>query len=209
MKKNCLAGIGFIFVVILVAPIQSQTKPSTGSKPRTVWIPPPAGSLLGGGYAEAGDDRPASKSTAATSAAVNDPALGKAVAELDAQSTTAVEGWALIAAAVAHQTGVPVRTLRAQQAVTKLTYGELLVANSLTSGTGKSFKDVVAIHAGGKSWAQIAKQFRIQVDSITARARAASDSITLAESGRRLRRAQHMKDTGFQIGERTRHPIGP
>jgi hypothetical protein len=209
MRKNCLAVVGFIFLVILVSPVQAQTKPPPKSKPRTVWIPPPAGSLLGGGYAEVGDDRPASKSSAATSAAVNNPALGKAVAELDAQSTTVVEGWALIAAAVANQTGVPVRTLRAQQAATKLTYGELLVANSLTSGTGKSFDEVVAIHRRGKSWSQMAKDFQISVDSITARAVAASSSIRLAESRRRVRREQHFKDTDLQKVGRTRHPSGP
>ena len=204
MGKICIVVLGFIFVMVLVALAQSQTK----SK-RSVYIPPSAGSHLGGGYADAGDDRPASKSSVATDAAVNNTGLGKAIAQLDAESTTAVEGWALIAAAVANQTGVPVRTLRAQREATKLTYGELLVANSLTTGTGKSFNEVVAIHRQGRSWSQMAKDFHISVDSITARAVAASSSIKLAESRRRVRREQHLKDTDLQNLGRTRHPAGP
>ena len=152
----------------------------------------------------------ASKSSAAARAGSGDAALGKAIAELDAQSPTTVEGWALIAAAVANQTGVPVRTLKAQRTSSKLTYGELLVAHSLTSGSGKNFQDVVAMHGKGRNWSQMAKEFHIQVDSITARVRAASDSIRFAESRRNLRREQNIRNTGLDaMSERSRHPAGP
>lgn len=210
MRRICIAVIAFAFVVILVAPGQSQTTSSSGSKPRTVWVPPRTGSLIGGGFADAGDDMAASKSTAATRAGSGNAALGNAIAELDAQSPTTVEGWTLIAAAVANQAGVPVRTLKAQRTSSKLTYGELLVANSLSSGSGKSFEDVVAMHGKGRNWGQMAKEFHIQVDSITARVRAASDSIKFAENRRNLRREQNIKQTGLDaMSQRSRHPAGP
>ena len=122
-------------------------------------------------------------------------ALERALANFDAQSGTVVEGWALSIPAVAWQTGVPVETLKKQRAATNLSFGELLVANSLARGSGKSFDEILAFRQRTQGWSQLAKQLNIDIDSITARLRAAGESIKYAQSRRKQRREQNLRDT--------------
>jgi hypothetical protein len=56
------------------------------------------------------------------------------------------------------QTKVPVRTLVSQQVDTRLSYGELLIANSLAEGSQKSFKEIIAMRIKTKTWGELAMQ---------------------------------------------------
>jgi hypothetical protein len=131
--------------------------------------------------------------------AAEKPTFRKALGDLDAQSATVVEGWALIGPAVTWQTGVPLDTLKKQRAATGLSFSELLVANSLASGSGKSFNEIVRMKAKAQTWSQLAQQLNINIDSVSARLRTASESVKYAESRRRQRQEQNVNGVLDQI----------
>jgi hypothetical protein len=106
----------------------------------------------------------------------------EAIDSLDAQSGKVMRGLGLVPAAVSTQTRVPLRTLHAQQAETRLSYGELLVADSLAVASGNSFARVLAMRAKTQTWAELSLKLRINPNSIIARAQAAYDSINYAQA---------------------------
>lgn len=83
----------------------------------------------------------------------------------------------MLPAVVSAQTGVPIATLKAQQAETGLSYGELLVADSLAVGSGNSFARILRMRSKTQTWAELSLRLRINPGSLVARARAASLSI--------------------------------
>ena len=206
MKIALVVATGCAVVGVIAPALHAAPSPSPASKERTVWVPPPAGSLLGGGYVKAGDADKGPPASAARLSGEYAP-LRKAIIELDAQGGTVVEGFALIASAVAWQTKVPVNTLKQQHSSTGLTYGELLIANSLAAGNNTTFDSIVAMKRKARSWSDLAKQLKINPDSIVARARAASESIRLSHSRRNLRRDDNLRDAGLE-NSRLRVPDG-
>jgi hypothetical protein len=106
-----------------------------------------------------------------------EPAFRKAIDALDAQSGRVVRGVGLVPEAVSEETRVPVKRLEAQQAETGLSYGELLVANSLAVGSGNSFARILAMRAKTLTWADLSWKLRINPNSIVARAHGAVDII--------------------------------
>ena len=85
---------------------------------------------------------------------------GRAKSEADAQ---------LMLNAISQQTKMPEKTLAAHMKTSRLNYGELLTAESLTEGSGKSLNSVVAMQRGGKGWADISSDLKIDSNSIVAR----------------------------------------
>jgi hypothetical protein len=183
-------------VIAIILPCQAQT--SAPPTKRTVWVEPPTGSLLGRGAVDAGD-RSDARPTTATASAAEKSSFKTALNDLNAQSATVVEGYSLIGPAVSWQTGVPVEIVKKQRAATGLSFGELLVANSLASGSGKSFNEIMRIKAKTQGWSQLAKQLNINIDSVTARLRTAGESVKYAESRRRQRRDQNIRDVTDQM----------
>ena len=195
--KIIATSTAYVAVAIaIILPCQAQT--SAPATRRTVWVEPPTGSLLGRGTVDAGDRNDA-RPTAATVSAAEKPSFKTALNDFNAQSATVVEGYSLIGPAVSWQTGVPVAILKKQRAATGLTFGELVVANSLASGSGKSFNQILAMKVKGQGWGQLATQLNINIDSVTARLRAAGESVKYAESRRRQRRDQNIRDVTDQM----------
>jgi hypothetical protein len=136
-------------------------------------------------------DAPSLSKTAASSNSVRfhartmtgeQPAFRRAIDSLDGQSGKVMRGVGLVPAAVSTQTGVSVGTLAAQQAETGLSYGELLVADSLAVGSGNSFARILAMRAQTQTWAELSLKLRINPNSIVARAQAAFNSINYAQA---------------------------
>ena len=111
-----------------------------------------------------------------------EPVFREAIDTLDAQSGRVVRGTGLVPGAVSEETRVPVRTLIAQQAETGLSYGELLVADSLAVGSGQSFARILAMRAKTQTWAELSWKLRIHPRSLIARARGAVDIINDTEA---------------------------
>ena len=170
------------------------------NKEAKLWVAPPTGSLLGGGFANSGETHIRPKTIARER-----PGFRNAIELLDRQGGVTVAGVGLVPTAVAWQTKVPVRTLVSQQVDTRLSYGELLIANSLAEGSQKSFKEIIAMRIKTKTWGELAMQLHINPDSIKGRAEAASSSISYAEARRNRRREQNLRDSGFEL----RHSQNP
>lgn len=175
-------------------------------KKTTIWVAPPTGSHLGGGFVETGEVK--NQSTSKTAVTNDNTALGIAVAQLDAKAGTVVDGYALMPVAVSWQTKVPVEVLKKQRTMSGLTYGQLLVANSLATGSGKSFDQILKLRAKNQNWSQLAEKLHVGVGSIVARVKAADASLKYAEARRKLRRDQSIDATDFQRSGRGRDPRG-
>jgi hypothetical protein len=183
------ATVAFVFVA------SARAQEPAPKKKRTIYVPPQTGSLLGGGYVDSGETETAPGTAASSVAVSKKPAFRAALANFDSQSTTMANGYALTIPAVSWQTKVPVDIIKKQRAATRMTFGELLVANSLASGSGRSFNEIVALQAKTKSWEQVAKQLRVNIDSVTARLKSAADSIKYAEGRKDKEREQNLHET--------------
>ncbi|MBA3542903.1 MAG: hypothetical protein H0T83_00430 [Chthoniobacterales bacterium] len=106
---------------------------------------------------------------------------------LDGLGMVRVQGFGLLPAAVAWQTQTPMRKLIEQQAETGLSYGELLIVDSLAARSKHSFSEVVGMRARTRTWAELAEKLRVSPDLIVIRANAASSRIRAAEARSRKR----------------------
>lgn len=202
MKRTGTVVTFFVVFGISATLASAQT---TAPRKTSVYVPPPMGSHLGGGYVRTGD---ADNNKSTSKLGPENTTLGKAVANLDAKASTVVDGYSLMPTAVSWQTKVPAEVLKKQRAKSGLSYGQLLVANSLASGSGKTFEQVLALRAKTQDWNQLAANLHVGVNSIMARLKAADESVTYAEARRNLRRDQSIKATDFQRAGRSRMPGG-
>jgi hypothetical protein len=60
-------------------------------------------------------------------------------------------------------TDVATTTLEQEKARTGLSFGDIYVAHSLALATHKKFDAIVALKAGGQSWAQIARAHKVSL----------------------------------------------
>lgn len=184
--QQFLVALGVLALVPGFA-TQAQTSTSSQKDDRTVWIAPLTGTLLGGGYVSSYLTNIRAKTIKAEA-----PALRHAIDSLDALGMNSVKGFGLVPAAVSWQTERPMATLIEQQAETGLSYGELLLANSLATESKQSFARIIAMREQTGTWGELMKQLRINPDSIVTRANTASKRILDAEA-RRNRQRQYDK----------------
>ncbi len=88
----------------------------------------------------------------------------------------------LILRAVSQQTKVPEKALETQMRTSHLNYAELLTAESIADGSGKSVASIVALKAQGQNWTAISKNLKIDPNSIAARLSNAEKSVRLAQA---------------------------
>jgi hypothetical protein len=127
--------------------------------------------------------------------ASDEASLNQAINLLNARAKTDADK-KLVLKAVAQQTRLPEKTLRSQMSATNLSYGELLAANSIAEGSGKNLDAVLAMK-GGKSWASVSKQLRVDPSGIVNRLQIAENTV---QGGRAGLRAQNTQ--GAQGGRR-------
>lgn len=197
MKRARAVTILFLAVGMGTTLARAQT---TVPRKKTIYVPPPMGSHLGGGFVDSGEAD--NEATSRLGAAQENADLGKALRRLDAKAAKTVEGWALLATAVSWQTKIPVEVLKKQRSMSGLTYGELLVADSLASGSNKSFEQILVLRAKSRNWSQLAENLHISIKSIVGRLDAADASIKYAEYRRKIRRQQNLKEADFQRNSR-------
>jgi hypothetical protein len=187
--KRLIAFLTASLALTLALPAFAQSK-------QTVWVPPPMGSLIGGGYADSGRSSQAAQTGTGHRAGENAD-LAKAMASLDAQTGTVVQGYGLVSAAVAWQTKVPVAKLKQQQKATGLAFSDLLVANSLAEGAGKDFSAIVAMQRQAGAWTPLIRNMKVSMDSIISRTKAADNSVRYAEARNDRLRDQNKRDNNL------------
>jgi hypothetical protein len=117
----------------------------------------------------------------ATAVSAEDEAtLNQGIATLNAQAKTAADK-KIVLGAVAQQTNVPEKTLESQMAATHLTYGELVVANSLAQGSGKAVTNILALKKG-KGWAEVSREVKINPASVIDRLRTTQKVVQISQT---------------------------
>lgn len=107
-------------------------------------------------------------------------ALDQAIKALNAHAKTDAAK-KLVLAAASQQTQVPEKTLQSQMATTHLSYGELVVANSLAEGSGKTLANIVASKQG-KGWADLSREVKIDPDSVVDRLRTTEKMVQMSQA---------------------------
>ena len=131
----------------------------------TVWVPPPTGSLLGGGYVRVPKKNIASN---------DEPALLQAIRKLNAAAGTKTER-PFVVSAVARSTGVSERELQAQQDLLQLRFGELCAINAIARGDSNKVQEIATMKSRGKTWTQVANANGVTIATVAQMAKNASD----------------------------------
>ncbi|HEY3662285.1 MAG TPA: hypothetical protein VGL24_03955 [Chthoniobacterales bacterium] len=189
-------------VVTLVPGLTAANKTTaTVPKPRdlTVWVSSPAANMHGGGYSSA-----FLTNIRARTIAKDAPKLRKAIVSLDDLGMLQVKGFGLVPAAVAWQSDLPMRKVIQQQAASGLSYGEILMANSIAAKSGQSFNRVVSLRARSQNWGTVSDQLGVSSDYIVAKANIAARQIIAVD----LRtRSRNLREAGTNYTEINTHKL--
>lgn len=107
---------------------------------------------------------PKDKSRAAGASADDSKAIAKLIRDINAAVQADKRRMLSI---IVINTNVAATTLEEQKARTGLSFGDLYVAHSMSLATRKKFDAIVALKAGGQSWAQIARAHRVSLTGST------------------------------------------
>ncbi len=122
----------------------------------TVFVPPPVGSLLGGGSV-----RVAKKKITGT----DEKALVGNINRLNAAAGTTGER-PFVVSAVSRATGVTERELQAQQDLLRLRFGELCAINAIARGNSNKVQEIASLRAKGRSWTDLAQSNGVNVATV-------------------------------------------
>lgn len=105
--------------------------------------------------------------------------ISQGIASLNALGKTPADQQ-LVLSAVGQQTRIPEATLQSQMNQTKLSYGDLLVANTIAQTT-KQKLDAVIAQKQGKDWSAVASEHKVDTSGITARLKNATKAVQAAQ----------------------------
>ncbi len=154
----------------------------------TVYVPPPVGSLLGGGSVRV------PKKYAGT----DEKALNGNIRSLNAAAGSTEER-PFVVSAVARATGVSEQALQAQQDRLRLRFGELCAINAIARGNTTKVKEIASLRSQGRSWTDLAKANGLSVATVAQVTRNASELTATTFSNNAERR---------KGGKRKLHEIG-
>ena len=103
--------------------------------------------------------------SAATTRADDSTAIKKLISDINA---AAKEDKARMLRIIVINTDVAASTLELEKSRTGLSYGDVYVAHSLAMASHKTFNQIVALKAGGQSWAKIARMHNVSLRGSTA-----------------------------------------
>lgn len=126
--------------------------------------------------------------------------LHRTADSIDHQSNTH-EGERRVLRSIADETGVAPATLRDEKRATGYGNGELLIANLLARGSGKSFDDIVAMRKS-EGWGKIAKDLDLNLGHLVSRAHRADE----ASRHERRERRDRLEDANDRFGGRGSGP---
>jgi len=175
MKKS-LVPIVVVVIAFLggcAAPPQPAGSQSAATQPattqptqneRTVWVPPPVGSLLGGGYVRVASDIGSN----------DEPGLVSAINALNAAAGSKQER-PFVVSAVARVSGLSEQQVQTQQDQMQLRFGELLAFNTIARNHESKVRELANLKAKGKSWSELAQTNAINIAAVAQTVRNAND----------------------------------
>ena len=178
---------------------QSATAASVNAAPAAndddydvVFVPPPTGSLLGGGSVHV-----PKKSISGN----DETALLGHIRRLNAAAGSKDER-PYVVAAVSRATGVSERELQAQQDVLRLRFGELCAINAIARGNSNKVESIASLKSRGKTWTELATSNGVSIAAVVQTARNASEMTVnrFSNSAERTKGGQEkLKDMGVKI----------
>jgi hypothetical protein len=130
----------------------------------TVFVPPPVGSLLGGGAVR----------VPKTYSGSDEQALVGNIRRLNA-AAGAQDERPFVVSAVSRATGVSERDLQAQQDRLRLRFGELCAINTIARGNTAKVQEIADLKSKGRSWTDLAKANGLSIANVAQVARNAND----------------------------------
>lgn len=91
--------------------------------------------------------------------------------------------------------GVSTQTLKQQREQSKLSYGNLFIANSLAKSSGTTFSQIAAERESGNGWGKIAKDHNLKLGEVVSGAKKNANAVeaTRRNEERRVQREQKEK----------------
>ena len=166
---------GFLLAAwLLTGTAQAQNQGSY----RSVYVPPPVGSHLGGGYVRVPIEQQGS----------DESALLGMITKLNAAGGEKRERQFVIEA-VAHSTGVSQRELQAQQDILRLRFGDLCAINAIARGNSDKVQQIATLRSKGSTWTQLAKANGVSIGTVVQTTRNA-DQLTVSSFSNSVDRAK-------------------
>jgi hypothetical protein len=148
----------------------------------TIFVPPPAGSLLGGGSVRVpkvvkGNDETSLVSTINT---------------LDAAAGDKTER-PMVITSVARATGVNERELQAQHDILQIRFGELCAINAIARGNSDKVHEIAVLRSKGSTWTQLANANGLSIATVVKTTQNANELTVTAynNSAERAKGGQH------------------
>ena len=164
----------------------------------TVFVPPPTGSLLGGGSV-----RVPKRAVTGT----DETALISHIRHLNAAAGSKDER-PYVMAAVSKATGVSERELQAQQDMLRLRFGELCAINAIARVNSNKVGEIAALKSKGKTWTDLAKSNGVNIASVVQTARNASE-LTTSQYSSAAERARGGHEKWKEMGVKMQPNVSP
>ena len=163
-----IATLKLIFGFLLAACLLAVAAPAQDpGNYRTVYVPPPVGSHLGGGYVRVPIE----------SQGTDESALLGMITKLNAAGGEKRERQ-FVLEAVSRSTGVSQRELQAQQDILRLRFGDLCAINAIARGNSDKVQQIATLRSKGSTWTQLAKANGVNIATVVQTTRNA-DQITV------------------------------
>ena len=157
---------------------------------QTVYVAPPTGSLLGGGYVRVASEIKGN----------DEKALLGTINQLNAAAGSKTE-LPFVIRSISRVTGVSERELQAQQDLLRLQFGQLCAINAIARGDSNKVGQIASLKSKGKTWTDLATSNGISVAAVVQTARNANTLTVAAYSSAAERAhgdAEKMKSIGIR-----------
>lgn len=193
-----IATLKLIFGFLLAACLLAAAAPAQDpGNYRTVYVPPPVGSHLGGGYVRVPIE----------SQGNDESALLGMITKLNAAGGEKRERQ-FVLEAVSRSTGVSQRELQAQQDILRLRFGDLCAINAIARGNSDKVHQIATLRSKGSSWTQLANANGVSIAMVIQTARNA-DQLTVNSYSNTMERAKGGQDKLRDLGIHAQPNVRP
>ena len=196
--SGVIATLKLIFGFLLAACLLAAAAPAQDpGNYRTVYVPPPVGSHLGGGYVRVPIE----------SQGTDESALLGMITKLNAAGGEKRERQ-FVLEAVSRSTGVSQRELQAQQDILRLRFGDLCAINAIARGNSDKVQQIATLRSKGSTWTQLAKAHGVSLATVVQTTRNA-DQITVSSFSNSVDRAKGGPDKLKSMGVHAQPNVAP
>src|SRR6187551_70013 len=165
MTTSLKLSFGFLLAACL---LPAAARAEDQGNYRTIYVPPPVGSHLGGGYVRVPIEKQGN----------DESALLGMITKLNAAGSEKRERQ-FVLEAVSRSTGVSQRELQAQQDILRLRFGDLCAINAIARGNSDKVQQIATLRSKRSTWTQLAKANGVNIAMVVQTTRNA-DQLTVS-----------------------------